>query len=325
MRTRTTVRAGWRALWTASPSLMIAGLLMVPVLLMNLSAAAVDHRLVAGAPVWIKPVKFALSTALYAFTLAWFLRYLPTTNWRTHWAPPMTAVALFIEVVVIDLQAMRGTTSHFNVATLADATLFAIMAVGVSAVLLAGGAIGIAVFRTRFDAPGLGLILRSSIVVFLVSSTATGVLMVTPRHDQLAAFRHDGHVGTLGAHTVGAPDGTAGIPVVGWSAQHGDLRVAHFLGLHSLQLMPLLYFIGVRRLRPATKPRVRFAWTITASYGAAVMLLALQALVGQSIAAPTTAMLVLAVLWTATSAAFAIWAKRESRVPPGFAKVTARG
>jgi hypothetical protein len=52
-------------------------------------------------------------------------------------------------------------------------------------------------------------------------------------------------------HTVGAPDGQEGIFFLDWAKSYGDLRIFHFLGLHTLQFIPLFAWIFGR-----TNPRL---------------------------------------------------------------------
>lgn len=49
-------------------------------------------------------------------------------------------------------------------------------------------------------------------------------------------------MGSRLSHTVGGTDGEEGIGFLNWSRKYGDLRIAHFLGMHALQGIPLLSF-----------------------------------------------------------------------------------
>ncbi len=80
-------------------------------------------------------------------------------------------------------------------------------------------------------------------------------------------------------HTVGAPDGGPGLPGLGWSTTAGDLRLAHFLGMHALQALPLLGW-ALRGLRP--RRGVALLAVGAALYTAAVAGLLMQALAGRS-------------------------------------------
>ena len=108
----------------------------------------------------------------------------------------------------------------------------------------------------------------------------------TDRNQAFAAFRpkrRDDVV--MGAHTVGAPDGGPGLSGTGWSTEHGDLRIPHFIGLHALQVLPLIAFM-MRRRRLSSDTRVRLTLTAAGSYFTLVVLLLIQALRGQPILRP---------------------------------------
>ncbi len=87
-----------------------------------------DDRVLGGAPVWLKPFKFAVSFVIYGATIAWIISRLPD---RRRWAWILGAIIVVtsvIEMVIIVGQAARGTHSHFNVSTALNAVLWSTMA-----------------------------------------------------------------------------------------------------------------------------------------------------------------------------------------------------
>ena len=191
-------------------------------LLAMLGAAAVDTRQVLGLNVWIKPIKFAASITIYVWTLAWFMEYLRGPLWCKGLVRWGVAVAMIVEIASIAGQSLRGVASHFNAASPLDAAIFSAM--GLMIVFNSAlEALLLALFLRPYPAlpPAYLLGIRLGLAMALLSAVVGGLMIAH------------------GGHTVGAPNGGAGLPLVNWSTNAGDLRVAHALGLHALQILPL--------------------------------------------------------------------------------------
>ncbi|WP_222940424.1 hypothetical protein [Hymenobacter sp. BT491] len=207
----------------SSPVLSWAGWLNVGLVGLALVLLPFDHRVVTGLNVWIKPLKFAASSVIYLWTLGWLLADLPAKAQRAvrfiAWG---VSVSMLVEMLCIYLQAYRGTTSHFNISSAFDGLIFGLMGMFIMLnTLLVIWALGLSLRHRPFGSAGYVWGMRLGLLLFLVGS-AIGGSMVS-------------HMG----HTIGAADGGPGLPVLGWSTRYGDLRAAHFLGLHSLQALPL--------------------------------------------------------------------------------------
>ena len=269
--------------WRSSPPLTAVGVLMLAAAVASAIGILADPRVITGAPAWLKPFKFAVSTAVYSLTLAWIFAWLPEWPRLRRIVGWTTAIVFVLEVALIDVQAWRGTTSHFNASTPFDMIIFTVMGSAIVLQTLMSVAVAVALWRQRFTDRTLGWALRLGVTLTILGAL-TGPLMTRPTEAQLAQARAGGPMPIVGAHTVGGPDGGPGLPVTGWSREHGDLRVPHFIGLHAMQVLPLIA-IGLRRWRRPEALRVRVLFAAAASYAALFVLLLAQALNGVSLIA----------------------------------------
>ena len=274
----------------------------------------VDPRVIEGAPAWLKPLKFAVSTAIYSATLAWVLRFLPDWPRLARRAGAVTAWVFVVEVVLIVVQAARGTTSHFNTSSLFDGAVFSVMGAGIAAQTVAAVAVTVALWRQMFADRAMGWALRLGMAL-AVAGASVGGMMTQPTAAQLAQARDTKQMPRSGAHTVGAPDGGAGLPGTGWSLAHGDLRVPHFLGLHAMQVLPLVAWLAARRRGTRERARVGVVTGAAVSYAALFLLLLVQAMSGQPLIAPAGAVATAFMAWAVGTAAFALVAWRALGAP----------
>jgi hypothetical protein len=284
--------------WAIDRPLTAVTVAMLPLLAACLVGLAVDPRLISGAPAWLKPAKFAASIAIFSATMVWVFSYLPAWPRLRRRVSVIASAVFVLEMSIISLQAWRGTTSHFNTATPLDATLFATMGAAILMQTATTVAVAIALWRQTFADRALGWALRLGMAISIAGSL-TGGLMAQPTRAQIAEARATGRMPVSGAHTVGAPDGGPGLPGTGWSTQHGDIRVAHFVGLHALQVLPAMLWLTRSRGRARTAVVVAAA----ASDASLFALLLWQALMGEPVMHPSAPTVAAFVAWAAGSAA----------------------
>lgn len=251
-----------RVLHRVSPALSGAGWLHVGLGVLALGLLPLDHRHVTGALVWLKPLKFCISVTVYLWTLGWLLADLPAAAQRAgRHIGRGVALSMVVEIVIVFIQAGRGVTSHYNASSPLNGALFGLMGLFILLnTVLTAWALWL-VWRHRPHGPaGYVWGVRLGVLVFWIGSVLGGFMI-----------HHAGH-------TVGAPDGGPGLPGLGWSTRAGDVRIAHFLGLHALQALPLL---GWALSRWAPRRAALLTGVGAALYAAAVAALLAQALAGR--------------------------------------------
>lgn len=231
-----------RRAWTFNPTLTIFVMSSLLLFSAGVLGMLLDPRIVVGMPNWAKSTKFGISLFLYGATLLWVLPMLTRRPRMAQLIAHGTGVILLLEVILLAVQATRGVPMHFNVATPLDALLWNTMSVSIMLFwLITLIAAGLLLFQPMANRV-LAWSVRLGMLITLIGLTQ-GFLMTGPNATQQALLAAGQQLDLIGAHTVGALDGGPGLPLLGWSTEHGDLRIGHFVGIHGIQTIPLLGFL----------------------------------------------------------------------------------
>ncbi len=209
-------------LWQNQRFLILAGVGFFAVTFVLTILMQFDSVQILGINRWIKPIKFTSSAAIFLLTTAVYLCCLQGFEKSKILIIWGTILIMTAEIFLIIMQAARGTTSHFNIAKPFDALVFAAMGLMILTNTLLVAYLALLYFRADFELPNTIVWgMRLGLILFLIGSI------------------EGGYMASQTGHTVGIADGGSGLPFVNWSTVAGDLRVAHFLGLHALQIIPL--------------------------------------------------------------------------------------
>ena len=191
----------------------------------------VDNRTLLGENVWLKPAKFGVSIAIYCTTIALLLTVYPYSFKVKQRLSRIISWVLILEIPLVMVQAGRGVRSHFNSTTALDGIIFGLMGLLIFVNTLV-------LFYMMYTAFFKKLLTNLTMQRAIQFGWLAMIVSIIAGQQMIAA----------NAHAVGVPDGGAGVPITHWSTEGGDWRVVHFLGMHGIQIFPLLaYFLKEKR------------------------------------------------------------------------------
>ncbi len=209
----------------------------------------------------VKPMKFALSIWIYSWTMAIILYYVKDIR-KVKVYSWVAVVCMSFEQAAISFQAIQGELSHFNRASTFGIILFSLMGVFILTITLWTAYITYIFIKQKTYGlhPAIALSIKIGLTYFVVFSL------------------FGGYISSLSGHTIGSVDGGKGLWFLNWSTLFGDLRVAHFFGIHSLQIIPL-FAIAISKFFKTMAVR-KAVWFFSIVYFLYVIFVMAQAIIG---------------------------------------------
>jgi hypothetical protein len=202
-----------------SPGLFFTGIFSLAFFFFCLFKQQFDPAVFLGESAWAKPGRYAISGWLFLWTMSLLLHHLNARPTRIlmGFILSLLTIALIFVVYASAIFSVEGGMDEQNGLTLFKSLLY---------VAFFGVMFWICVvfFKQRKNPRSQHYTwgLRMALLIF------TGTLL-------LGLIMH-----FLGVYMVGGLEGSPGISFFNWSKRHGDLRLVLFLGVHALQVLPLL-------------------------------------------------------------------------------------
>jgi hypothetical protein len=253
--------------WAESRTLTLGGGLLLLSMLPTWVLSLLHPQTFNGVDAYLKPLKFQLSLGLYLLCLAWMRSYLSARGRQRRMAVFTSAVptvAAYGEMLYILWRAAQGEGSHFNLASAASSAAYGLMGIGALLLVFASGVLAWLLRRHAVagqNAAWLASVCWGLWLTMILGGAVGMYLSSQPSH----------WIGGVGTDA-------AGLPLTGWSRTGGDLRVAHFLGIHAMQILPVMGWWLARRW-PAHHA-LRAVRTTAAIYAALTIATFAQALAG---------------------------------------------
>ena len=198
------------------------GIAMLAIFFLLLCYYPFNNVAVLGVNSVEKPMKFALSIWIYSWTMALILNYIKDVR-KVKIYSWVAVICMSFEQAAISFQAIQGELSHFNKTSTFGIILFSLMGIFILTITIWTAYIAYIFIKQKiYDLqPAIALSIKIGLIYFVVFSL------------------FGGYISSLAGHTIGTTDGSKGLWFLNWSTTFGDLRVAHFFGIHSLQIIPL--------------------------------------------------------------------------------------
>jgi len=277
--------------WKSNRSLTALIVFSVSVLIVSMFGLCFDQRMVLGEHPWIKPAKFSASLAIYGVTLFWLGQFLTNHTYAFRRTCRAALSGSIAELSIIIIQVMRGAPNHFNMGSSFDNGMAWLAAISILPVAFSIVVVFFLLLREPNLPAVLGCALRWGVLLSAIGCVP-GFMMLAPVTVQHIIFYQT----------------SSGLPFLGWSTVSGDLRVAHFVGIHALQFFPVLAFIVMKLLPNVSILRKELLiGNIGLTYLGVIVLLTHQALIAEPIAAPSHHTLAYAVILALASVTAAVY------------------